>query len=84
MPHMHIEKGVELPDRQRSTGRSKNQDIIDLLFQMEPMDSFTLPMGRRASVESVQAMLRKQKRTQGRRWSIRKEDNVTLRIWRVE
>lgn len=84
MPHLHIEKGVELSNHQRHTGISKNQDIIDLLFQMEVDDSFTLPYARRASFESVVSMLKAKGTTQGRRWASRKEDNVTLRVWRIE
>lgn len=87
MPHYNIEKGVELIDSQRSTGRSKNQDLIDLMLTMDLGDSFTIPVSRRPSFDSVASMLRKRQReaqVAERRFATRKEDNVTVRIWRTE
>jgi hypothetical protein len=84
MPHFNIEKGVKLEEHKRTKGVSKNQDIIDMLFELEVDDSFTLPFARRSSYESVCGMLKKQGRTKGRRWVSRKDDSVTLRVWRVE
>lgn len=84
MPHFNVEKGVKLEDHKRSTGVSKNQDIIDALAKLEVGDSFTMPYGRKSSYESVRAMFNKQGRMTDKRFASRKEDNVTLRIWRTQ
>lgn len=84
MPHFNVEKGVDMPVIARRGGPSKNQDIIDALFALSEGDSFTMPYSRKSSYESVKSMLQKQNRTNGRQWAGRKEDNVTLRVWRTK
>lgn len=81
MPHYNIEQGVERTDAWRNRA-SKNQDLFDLLDKLAVDESFTFPASRKASMDSVLATLKK--RGSRKQFSVRKEDNITRRIWRVE
>lgn len=83
MPHYKLEKGVTMTENARYTGVSKNKDLHDLLRTMEVGESFTIPNSRRGSIESVISITRRKVYPE-RRFAVRKEDNVTTRIWRVK
>lgn len=84
MPHMNIEKGVDLKDFPKTVHVSKHQDLIDILARLEVGDSFTVPAKRQTDYETVVAYLKRKKKLVGFKFASRREDNVTLRIWRTE
>lgn len=71
MPHNQIQKGVpiDVPLREQLP-----------VAEMEVGDSFTVPYKQHKGVTS---MLTRVQRKTGWRFRTRKEDSVTLRVWRI-
>jgi len=77
---MKIRKGVPLPDKQSV----RHDSLRELFSDMSVMDSFVFPDDGFGSERFVRSAAFRYGRQLERKYSVRRIDEVTLGIWRIE
>lgn len=83
MPHLVIEDNVPIPPKEGYglPGKPRARTKWTILYDLEVGQSFTIPVSDRSAATATASRV---SRETGRKFTSRREDKVTARIWRVE